>query len=505
MPPVRSAQFLALLLLVAAARFYFQRRRRSLPPAADSVLAPEECKDLEKKIKKSFFDFEKLGKIHTVKQHDDVELHVRVFHVEVCRKGEGRVVMEKNFLDEENFGGKKNEKNFDDKSGKLLREEDLKVSSNRSDEIEKRKLEEENGTENMVLGGKYDQGGIVMGKISRETILGGKNAMMNKSLDGNSKNMDRNATATTANFVGGESLKHNLETAQLWKDSVANDEEIVVMVMTGWSESVVKYHEFVFELLGHNVDKVVLMDHRSQGYSDKHKHRAGEEGLDLMKSHVEDFQEHIDDAKLVYDTFVKDKTDRKQKIFVFGFSLGGLVAARLATLVPLDGLILLAPCLSPKTGYPPFILNAGLKLARVLGLGRNFVPGHPTDMDHRSLPPPLSRVSSSLSRIRFWEMAREKTPSLIINGMSISHLSALLTARFDTQADFDSILAKKVLLISAGLDAYVENDAMDAFYNARQDIVLIERFPTGKHELLQERDEIRDQVVASILRFVALA
>jgi lysophospholipase len=278
---------------------------------------------------------------------------------------------------------------------------------------------------------------------------------------------------------------------------VCSTEKATVFFLTGWSESMLKYCDF-FQELNENGFTVVAMDHRSQGLSGRSK-RALIEHYDAVKSHVEDFHDHLTDALLVFNRTISPQS----KVFIVGFSLGGLVATHLATTVKCTGLILLAPCLLPKTPYPVNVVQAITKTLRFLGKGEQFVPGHPFGTDHRMLPPPHSRVSSSSSRIKFWENLRLEQPDVCINGMSVAHLDELISARA-TSTHVKRLLCDRLLIISAELDFFVDNNAIFEFSEN-----VSHRKPCrhvhvngSKHELLHEREEIRSRVTDEMNSFM---
>jgi lysophospholipase len=274
----------------------------------------------------------------------------------------------------------------------------------------------------------------------------------------------------------------------------------VVLFFTGWSESMIKYGDF-FQEMNEKGYTIVSIDHRSQGLSSRRLLVVQEE-LQHLKTHVEDFHEHLVDAVSVYSQVIAPL--KPLKFFIMGFSLGGLVAAHMSTLVKNDGLILIAPCLQPKTGYPATLLQMVTWLMRKAGRGENFVPGHPTGKDHTMLMPPNSRVSSSSARIQFWQRMRMEQAELCINGMSVAHLDELIKARLNPTLT-RRVLSTQVLLFSAELDAFVEQHAIDAFHRDLPPRVISRhvRIRGAKHELLHEREEIRSRVLTEIDAFLA--
>ena len=85
-------------------------------------------------------------------------------------------------------------------------------------------------------------------------------------------------------------------------------EKATILFLTGWSESIIKYGELFKELYNEGCT-VVAMDHRSQGLSSRPKRHsqtssniaaaAAAADDDHLKTHVEDFHDHVVDALMV--------------------------------------------------------------------------------------------------------------------------------------------------------------------------------------------------------------
>jgi len=283
--------------------------------------------------------------------------------------------------------------------------------------------------------------------------------------------------------------QHDIPT---WTFAGQRSQGPVLLMLTGWSESAERYCDIVHELAP-LFSHVVVIDHRSQGSSRK---------TDPFKSHVDSFECFIDDAALVVDRVALPLVAPGSQLVLFGFSMGGLVAAYLAARRShdIDGLILVAPALEVKTGWPPAVLGALLTVATLLGFGRAFVPGHPSSMDGTLRMPPLSRTSSSTTRMQFYQQLRQAQLAHVVNGMSVRHLRELVAWRF---TDFAAIKQQQVLVLTAAKDEFVENAAVGAFVAALGAAQCRHvHYLDAKHEILHERESIRAEAMAEIKRFV---
>jgi alpha-beta hydrolase superfamily lysophospholipase len=267
-----------------------------------------------------------------------------------------------------------------------------------------------------------------------------------------------------------------------------------ILFLPGWYETMIKYGDFIQELVEQHQFEVVVIDHRSQGFSDRvlKLPSIGEEAHHHLKSHVEHLHDYVSDALLILN---KERIDYHSSNFILmGFSLGGLIASELNKLIPCSKLVLVAPCLYSKLPVSLPTLLFQLLIANLF-TKTSFVLGHPRELSHNLLLPPNSRVTSSASRVEFWMKLRKDYPQVCINGLTWSQLLAL------TSGDHShSRFTQPILLLTAELDLYVDNQVNFQFAN--NNLVKHVHFCKAKHELLHEREEIRTRVVQEIVSFI---
>jgi len=141
-----------------------------------------------------------------------------------------------------------------------------------------------------------------------------------------------------------------------------------VAVLHGFTECAEKFSELIYSLL-HQGYSVVAYDQRGHGYSwrDERIH-------DLSLTHVDHFQEYVDDLKAVCDRVLKEMP---KPWFIFAHSMGGAVA--LAFLEDDPGVFakaaLCAPMVAPqRSGVPLWAGKAMCIGAKALGQGRKRIP-----------------------------------------------------------------------------------------------------------------------------------
>jgi alpha-beta hydrolase superfamily lysophospholipase len=288
-----------------------------------------------------------------------------------------------------------------------------------------------------------------------------------------------------------------------------NDESPICLIfMTGWSETQLKYADFIQDLIltTNHVQYILTFDHRSQGLSSTLS-RIGKE-----MSHVDDFNHHVQDTLQMLE-FAQSRccsnNNNKPRFILCGFSLGGLIASHVLVhhksrnIQMIERLILVAPPFRPKLDSNINLVSWILWFSRkILKRGEQFVFGQPTMSGPGLRYPPHSRVSSSTARVTFWEMLRTKYQHVCINGMSIAHVHELVLHRFDSQELFDQLEGIPILLLTAEFDEFVDNSILFEFAQYRKQNVHHIHYDNAKHELLHERDEIRSKCLNEIYKFI---
>lgn len=276
----------------------------------------------------------------------------------------------------------------------------------------------------------------------------------------------------------------------------APNEKAICLVMPGWSECVIKYCELIKEFVEQGIS-VVAYDHRSQGFSERPQFLV-QESLSEQNTHVEDFHMVISDALLVYMQCILPRL--KQNFYILGFSMGGLVASNLASCVPCTGLILISPCLRPRIRL---VFAWFVKLLRFMGQGEKFIP-KPQSADDKT--PAMSRDTSSTPRKIFWEELMVMYPEICINGLSIAHIDEMFNSQVDPMRLAKRLQTNRVLILSAENELYVDNSRINELCDRLDEDIDVSyrhvHILDSKHEILQERDEIRNHAVEQVLDFL---
>lgn len=266
-----------------------------------------------------------------------------------------------------------------------------------------------------------------------------------------------------------------------------------VCLVQGRAEFIEKYFETVAELRGRGFH-VVAFDWRGQGGSD----RTVE---DPHKGHVDNFSEYRLDLAAVETQVMEGRLPRP--FFGLAHSMGGaicLTAAREGWL-PFTRLVVLAPMVAICMIRRP---KAAMRLASVLrslGLGRRYVPGG-TAVSIATKPFPDNRLTADPVRY-----ARNAAAALVVGAGAIGDPTiGWLAAAFRAMRRFEDPryplgIRVPVLVVAAGADPVCSTPAVERFaarLTAGHTITL----RGARHEILMERDAVREQFWAAFDAFV---
>ncbi len=272
----------------------------------------------------------------------------------------------------------------------------------------------------------------------------------------------------------------------------AAGEQGALVILPGKSESFIKYAEMIYDLRGCGYT-LYLMDHRGMGFSGRLL------GQDVDKVHVGRFDDYVRDLEAFVQQVVKPQ--RHAPCVVLGHSMGATVALRFLETYPeiFDRAILCAPMLQIITDPWPEPLAFGLSgTACLLGQGDAYCPGEePWD------PGAFADNTYTHSRPR-WSLWQKKlipsNPVIGVGGVTMRWLRESLKATAKARELAEEVRVP-VLLLQAGEDALVkpegQNEACAQMTDCRRHV-----YPGARHEILMERDAIRDDALERIRDFL---
>lgn len=266
-----------------------------------------------------------------------------------------------------------------------------------------------------------------------------------------------------------------------------------VCVFHGRREFIEKYFEVVENLVSRGF-AVATMDWRGQGGSDrllKNPH----------KGHVRSFADYDRDLIRFMQTVVLP--DCPPPYFALAHSMGGNIILRaLGERGWFDRVVCVAPMVALRPRFLPWSVTASLVAAAAwLGAGRAYIPGG-GDKALEDLPFRNNPLTGDRRRFDRTHAVLAAHPQLAIGSPTIGWVSAALKAMAELQtAEFSGDIKVPVLIAVAAFDRVVSNIAIGELAN---------RLPAGAnvfldeahHEILMERDIIREQFWAAFDAFV---
>lgn len=271
----------------------------------------------------------------------------------------------------------------------------------------------------------------------------------------------------------------------------APDEKGALIVLPGMGQSILQYAELVYDLRNEGLS-VYLFEHRGHGLS-------GRMVRDTQVVHVKNFQDYVDD--LAY--FMKNIVSLKPhpKVFLLAHSMGGGIGAMYLEQNPgaFDAAILTAPMFQINTApYLNSIAHGIASLACLFGFGENYVTGQGPYVAGA----PFSKNKLTHSEVRFARTEQNivENPAIMTGGVSYSWLKTSIEADewvFGSRKNFTS----PTLLLQAENERIVMNPAEDRFcqtVTSCKEVILTNSF----HNLLLEKDSIRDQAIFEIHTFL---
>jgi lysophospholipase len=264
-----------------------------------------------------------------------------------------------------------------------------------------------------------------------------------------------------------------------------------VVVFEGRGEFIEKYFEVVADLRRRGF-AVAIHDWRGQGGS----HRALP---NRNKGHILNFAEY--DRDLV--RFMKDIVlpDCPPPYIALAHSMGGNILLRNATTPGswFDRMVLSAPMIAlsdAKIPIPQALARAFCETMCAFGAANWFVPGG-YERPAEAGPFEGNALTSDPERFARNRQIVETFPTLGLGSPTIGWLrAAYRSSRLLTEPDYPVRIEVPLLLVAAGSDRIVSTPAIEAFAN-RLKIGTHVLIKSSRHEVLQERDEVRAQFWAA--------
>ncbi|TGY50242.1 alpha/beta hydrolase [Rodentibacter caecimuris] len=266
-----------------------------------------------------------------------------------------------------------------------------------------------------------------------------------------------------------------------------NKTKKLMILVNGRAENMMKWSELSYDFYHQGYD-VLLFDHRGQGYSERLLNDPEKGHLDEFRFYVADMQKVIEKTTALFDY---------QTQHLVSHSLGSLIAAYY--LANCDHHIEKAVLSSPFFGVPlkhPRRDELIIATMNLLGQGTRYVFGKgaykPAHLERNEL-------SFCKTRMKWMNRINRKYPALHLGGPTFRWVHLCLNAI----KRLPSILPRieiPVLILQSEKEKIVDNKTLQKltalFPNASCELV-----HQAKHEILFERDGLRENVMKNITQF----
>ena len=273
--------------------------------------------------------------------------------------------------------------------------------------------------------------------------------------------------------------------------SLTHPDNNTLVIVPGRTEPALKYAELIYDLR-HSPLNIFIMDHQGQGYSERLLR-------DSQKGHVHRFNDYVQDFEQFINTVVVKNSGNK--LYLIAHSMGAAIAASYLSRHPgvFTKAALMAPMLEINTEpYSEIVARYYAKVLVAIGKGHDYAPGKgpykPEEDVFETNDVTQSEVRFNASKSLFLN-----DPSLIVAGPSARwvHESLKFTKKIHKLT-----IKTPVLLFQSGKDEVVKPSRQNAF--CREIFCQMIKVPEAKHELLMEKDSIRNPILNQIESFFAM-
>jgi lysophospholipase len=267
-----------------------------------------------------------------------------------------------------------------------------------------------------------------------------------------------------------------------------------VCLFQGRSEFIEKYFETITDLRRRGF-AVATMDWRGQGGSARLLKNPA-------KGHAENFAQHDADVRTFMSEIVLP--DCPPPFYCLAHSMGGHLVLRLAQTKVCwwDRIVLSAPMIRFAGSEPTNSVRCVIsEVATLFGLGDAFIPGGRAQSWEAGSFEGNKLTSDRLRYERAQEVV-QASPHLGIGSPTIAWAAAACSSIsvINSAAFMDSVKVP-ILIVAAGNDQIVSTPAIERFASRLKNCTRIV-VAGAKHEILQERDQLREQFWAAFDAYI---
>lgn len=266
-----------------------------------------------------------------------------------------------------------------------------------------------------------------------------------------------------------------------------------IVICSGRIETLLKYKELVFNLYNEGYS-VFIHDHRGQGLS-------GRSTVNPQKGYVDSFDDYVADLHAFVETVVNPNSVEKPMLLCH--SMGGAIGMQYLLTHPnqFSRCVLSAPMFGIKPAMPNWLAKCLVKTHLFLNGIFSQEPWYFLGQsDYNAKPFESNDLTSSQARYNLFRREYDSAEELKLGGVTNHWLNAALDcmSRIRTHA---KQLKLPILMLQAENDSIVDNQAQNQVCsllpNCQSKLI-----DDAKHELLMERDGIRDNCLRHVFAFL---
>lgn len=264
-----------------------------------------------------------------------------------------------------------------------------------------------------------------------------------------------------------------------------------LIIVPGRTEPAIKYAELIYDLKDAGLN-IHIMDHQGQGESSRIL-------SDSQKGHVVKFSHYVNDLELFIKQVVN--SNKSHELYLIAHSMGGAISAHLIGRRPtlIKKAVLVAPMLKMNTQpYSEIIARLYSNALVLTGQGKKYAPGRGPYIPEEDTFE-INDVTHSQVRFNISKNIFARWPSQIVAGPTARWVSQSLKATHN----IDRLpIEAPILLLQAGLDEVVKPGRQEEF--CKKGLCEIIRLPEAAHEILMEKDSIREEALKEIRLFFGI-
>lgn len=258
-----------------------------------------------------------------------------------------------------------------------------------------------------------------------------------------------------------------------------------IILLGGRKEFVEKYTETIQDLNHRQLD-VCSFDWRGQGLSTRML-------PDRLKGYVNRYEDYLTD---LHQFFLQILPGMDAKpVYLLAHSMGAHIALRYLQEFPgrISKAVFTAPMIDIRLRpYPRWLVRLMIALAFKFDRAEAYVPG---GRMHSQINYPFeaNKLTSDPIRYQFDKKAIAANPDLALGGVTFGWLAATFDSiRILNSSGFAERISVPVLMLAAGKDQIVSTRAFQSLVTRMPACKAIE-LPGSRHEILMERDSIRNR------------